>query len=463
MNVDITTIQRLIDEGKVEYIKIGAPDMEGVYRGKRVASRFFLDSLTDGFAQCDVLFGWDIAENVLPNLAFSNWSRGFADIVMKPDLTTFVSVPWEENVASCICDLWTEHGEPVTIAPRYILQHLVERARSLGYEPMAASELEFRFFRENQASLRDKDFGPDLTPLNPGMNCYAISQASADDHLLGRIARMMREHGVEIEGYNREHGPGMYEMNIRYANALTAADRTMLFKTGVKEICYQLGMCATFMAKWNDQEDGSSGHSHLSLWDRNVEHNLFWDDEAEGHMSLTMRQFLAGVLAKLPEFMVLYAPLINSYKRYIEGTWAPLNTTWGMDNRTCSVRVINSGRRAIRIENRVPGSDANFYLVFSAMLASGLYGIENKLELPPRLDGNAYEPATIASALETGQIRALARNLTEATRLFKQSDVAKEYLGADFVEHFATTREWEVREYEKAVTNWDRRRYFELV
>jgi glutamine synthetase len=461
--MDLTAIKRLIEEGKVEYIKVGTPDIEGVYRGKRVASRFFLDSLADGFAQCDVLFGWDIAENVLPNLTFSNWARGFADIVMKPDLTTFAPVPWEENVASCICDLWTEHGEPVTISPRYILNTLIERARSLGYEPMAASELEFRFFRESQVSLRKKDFGPNLTPLNPGMNCYVISQASADDQILGRIARMMRDHGVEIEGYNREHGPGMYEMNIRYANALAAADRTMLFKTGVKEICYQMGMSATFMAKWNDQEDGSSGHSHLSLWDRNLEHNLFWDDEAEGYMSATMRQFLAGVRNKLPEFMALYAPLINSYKRYIEGTWAPLNTTWGMDNRTCSVRVINNGRRSIRIENRVPGADANFYLVFSAMLASGLYGIENKLELPAHLDGNAYEPATIAKALETGQIRALARNLAEATHLFKHSEVAREYLGADFVEHFATTREWEVREYEKAVTNWDRRRYFELV
>jgi glutamine synthetase len=461
--MDITAIKQLIDEGKVEYIKVGAPDIEGVYRGKRVASRFFLDSLADGFAQCDVLFGWDIAENVLPNLTFSNWARGFADIAMKPDLATFAPVPWEENVASCICDLWTEHGEPVTISPRHVLSTLIERARSLGYEPMAASELEFRFFRENQVSIREKDFGPNLTPLNPGMNCYVISQASADDQLLGRIARMMRDYGVEIEGYNREHGPGMYEMNIHYANALAAADRAMLFKTGVKEICSQMGMSATFMAKWNDQEDGSSGHSHLSLWDRNLEHNIFWDDEAEGHMSPTMRQFLAGVLSKLPEFMALYAPLINSYKRYIEGTWAPLNTTWGMDNRTCSVRIINNGRRSIRLENRVPGADANFYLVFSAMLASGLYGIENKLELPARLDGNAYESATIAKALETGQIQALARNLSEATHLFKRSEVAREYLGADFVEHFATTREWEVREYEKAVTNWDRRRYFELV
>ncbi len=461
--MDISAIKRLIDEGKIEYVKIGSPDIEGVYRGKRVATRFFLDSLEDGFGQCDVLFGWDIAENVLPNLKVSNWEHGFADIVMKPDLATFALVPWEENVASCICDLWTEHGEPVSVSPRYVLSQVLERARAMGYDALGAAELEFRFFRENQMSLREKDFGPHLTPLNPGMNCYAISQASADDHLLGRIARMMRDYGVEIEGYNREHGPGMYEMNIRYADAVTAADRTMLFKTGVKEICHQMDYTATFMAKWNDQEDGSSGHSHVSLWDRGLERNLFWDEHADGHMSPTMNHFLAGVLHTMPEFMALYAPTINSYKRYIEGTWAPLNTTWGMDNRTCAVRVINNGSRACRIENRVPGADANFYLVFAATLAGGLYGIERKLELPARFDGNAYDPATVASAIEAGQIRPLVRNLTAATDLLEDSEVAREFLGADFVEHFVATRRWEVKEYEKAVTNWDRRRYLELV
>ena len=461
--MELSEIKQLIADGNIEYIKVGAPDIEGVFRGKRVAAKFFLDSLEDGFAQCDVLFGWDIAENVLPNLKASNWERGFADIVMKPDLSTFAMVPWESKVASCICDLWTEQGTVVTIAPRYQLAKLVERAASMGYAPVAASELEFRFFRENQVSLREKDFGPNLTALNPGMNCYAISQASADDQLLRPIASMMRDHGIEIEGYNREHGPGMYEMNIHYGKALTAGDRTMLFKTGVKEICYQLGYAATFMAKWNDQEDGSSGHSHMSLWDTGMERNLFWDESAKGHMSPTMRQFLAGVLAKMPEFMPLYAPVINSYKRYIEGTWAPLNTTWGMDNRTCAVRVINNGRRSIRVENRVPGADANFYLVFAAMLASGLYGIEQKLELADPLSGNAYDATTITRAIEAGHIHSLARNLTEATRRFEHSEVAKEYLGSDFVEHFAATRHWEVREYEKAVTNWERRRYFELV
>ena len=461
--MELAEIQQLIESGKIEYVKIGAADIEGVYRGKRVSARHFLNSLEDGFAQCDVLFGWDIAEVVLPNLKFSNWERGFADIVMKPDLSTFALVPWEENVASCVCDLWTEHGDPLTISPRYVLNSVVERARSMGFEPLSAAELEFRFFRENQMSLREKDFGPNLTPLNPGFNCYSISQSSADDPLLGRIARMMNAHGIFIEGYNREHGPGMYEMNLRYDPAVSAADKTMLFKTGVKEICHQMGYTACFMAKWNDQEDGSSGHSHFSLWDSSRERNLFWEEGAEGHMSTIMRQFLAGVLEKMPEFMALYAPVINSYKRYVEGTWAPLNTTWGMDNRTCSVRIINNGKRAIRIENRVPGADANFYLVFAATLASGLYGIERKLELPSRLDGNAYDAATVTRAIEAGHIRPLARNLSAATDMLEKSELAREWLGEDFVEHFVATRRWEVKEYDKAVTNWDRRRYLELI
>jgi glutamine synthetase len=461
--MDLLTIKNLIEEGKIEYVKIGSPDIEGVYRGKRVSAQHFLHSLEEGFGQCDVLFGWDIAENVLPNLKYSNWERGFADIVLKPDLSTFALVPWEEKVASCVCDLWTEHGDPLVISPRYVLAHVVQRAHAMGYEPMAAAELEFRFFRESQMSLREKDFGPDLVPLNPGMNCYAISQASADDHLLGHIARLMGSHGIPIEGYNREHGPGMYEMNIRYADALTAADRTMLFKTGVKEMSQQQGYTASFMAKWNDQEDGSSGHSHLSLWDRESGHNVFWDQGEQGHLSATMRSFLAGVLEKLPECMALYAPVINSYKRYVEGTWAPLNTTWGMDNRTCAVRIINVNGTAMRIENRVPGADANFYLVFAATLASGLWGIEQQVELPPRLDGNAYDQTTIERAREVSRVRPLARNLTAATDLLEQSEWAKAWLGADFIEHFVATRRWEVKEYEKAVTNWDRRRYLELI
>ncbi len=461
--MELDQVKHLIEEGHVEYIKIGVPDTDGVFRGKRVAAPFFLQSVEEGFAQSDVLFGWDIAENVQPASKVSSADLGFGDFVMKPDLSTFALVPWEDGVASCVCELWTEHGSLVTVSPRYVLQQLVDRARSLGFEPMAASELEMRFFHEDQLSVREKDYGPNLTPLNPGTNCYVISHATVDDHLIGSIARQMNRFGIEIEGYNREHGPGMYEINIHYSNVLAAGDNTMLFKTGVKEICYQNGFLASFMAKWNDQEDGSSGHSHLSLWDRAGERNLFWDDDTPDHMSPTMRHFLAGVLHKMPDFMALYAPTINSYKRYIEGTWTPLNTAWGVDNRTCAVRVITSSRKSIRIENRVPGSDANFYLVFSAMLASGLYGIEHELTLPPRLDGNAYNPTNLAHLLAQGQVHQLARNLSLATDIFARSDVAKEYLGPDFVDHFVMTRRWEIQEYEKAVSNWERRRYLELI
>jgi glutamine synthetase len=461
--MNIADIKQLIEEGKVEYIKIGTPDINGVFCGKRVAAPSFLDGLDDGFAQSAVLFGWDIAETVLPHIKEQSWQTVFSDFMMEPDLTTFALVPWEDRVASCICNLRAEQGGSIKISPRYILQQLVERARSLGYEPMAAAELEMRFFREDQVSLREKDFGPNLTPLNPGQNCYVISHMTTDDQLVGTIARLMREYGVELEGYVHEHGPGMYELNMRYGDALSAADHTMLFKTGVKEICHQMGYVASFMAKWHDQQDGSSGHSHMSLWDRSRERNVFWDEGADGHMSAIMRHFLAGVLSKLPELLALYAPVINSYKRYIEGTWTPLNTTWGLDNRSCAVRVINNGRRAIRIENRAPGADANFYLVFAAMLASGLYGIEQGLELPARIDGDACNPLKLAQALQTGETRALARNLTTATDLFERSEVAREYLGRDFVERFVITRRWEVQEYEKAVTNWERRRYLELI
>lgn len=461
--MDRAEIARLIEEGELEYVKIGTPDIEGVFRGKRVAARHFLNGLESGFPQCNVIFGWDIAENILPGLKASNWEHGFEDVILKPDLSTFKIVSWEDRIASCVCDVETEHGDPFVVSPRYVLNSVIERARALGYEPMAASELEFRFFRETMVSLREKDYAPTLQPLNPGMNCYSISQSSADDHLLRRIASSMSAHGIEIEGYNREHGPAMYEMNLHYSDALTAADHTMLFKTGVKEICHQEGLTACFMAKWNDQEDGSSGHSHLSLWDRNLERNLFWDENDAEHMSATMRHFLAGVLDKLPEMMAFYAPVINSYKRYVEGTWAPLNTTWGLENRTCAIRVINNGKRAIRVENRVPGADANFYLVFAALLASGLYGIERKLQLPARLQGNAYDAATVAQALASGQIKALARNLTASANLLEQSDFAREYLGEDFIEHYVATRRWEVKEHERAVTNWERRRYLELI
>ncbi len=384
---------------------------------------------------------------------------------MKPDLTTFMEVPWEDQIATCIGDLWTKQDTPVSISSRYILRNLVERAHSLGFEPMVASELEVRIFREDETSLRAKDFGPDLISLHSLTKNYTSTSTRIDGHLIHDIAHMMHEYGMGIESYLSEHAPGMYEINTAYADALTAADRTMLFKAGIKDIACQKGLTASFMARWNEKEYGSSGHVHMSLWDRDQERNLFWDDGAQDHMSPTMRHFLAGLLFTLPDFMAIYAPVINSYKRHISGFpgRVPLCATWGIDNRTCAVRVLNDGRRSIRIENRVPGADANFYLVFAAMLASGLDGIERKLELPAQWQRSARLPIIIAQALANGEVRPLAHNLTIATDMLEQSAIAREYLGADFVEHFVATRQWEIQQYEQAVTNWERQRYLELI
>lgn len=460
--MELSDVKNLIDDGKIKYITLGIPDTNGIFRRKHFTGQHFLSSLARGIPFSNAIFCCDLADSWIYPFKMGNINQRLGDSVMMPDLTTFMVVPWEEQRATCISDLWTTQGAPVTISSRYVLRKLVERARDLGFEPMAAPELEIRFFREDGVSLRKKDFGPDLAPLHPLSKIYG---SSADDHLITEIVSIMQDYGMNVECYLTEHAPGMYEVNTTYADALTAADHAMLFKAGVKEIASQKGFTASFMSRWHEHEDGSSGHVHMSLWDRDRERNLFWDADAEGGISSTMRHFLAGLLSALPDFMAIYAPLTNSYKRHLVNLpiRVPLCTTWGIDNRSCAVRVLNTERRAIRIENRVPGADANFYLVFAAMIASGLDGIERKLEIPAPLKGNAHQLATIEQALMSGDIRSLAPNLTVATDMLARSSIAREYFGSDFIEHFVVTRRWEVQQYEQAVTNWERRRYLELI
>ena len=448
-------IERLIAEHGVQTVKIGTPDMDGVYRGKRLSPKQFLGGLDgEGFAQCDVIFGWDIAEEVMTGLglAMGSADTGFADILLRPDLSTFRIVPWEPATAAVVCDAWTEHGEPLEQSPRTTLRRVIARARELGFEPQMAVELEFRIFREDQESLREKGFS-DLRPLNPGFNCYSISHASIDEDVVGALRRHMDDYGIEVEGYNREHGEGMYEMNLRYAPALEAADRGMLFKSGAKEILAQAGAVPTFMAKYSDEMDGCSGHIHQSLWKDGT--NVFWDAAAPHHMSSTMRSYLAGALETMPELFALYAPNINSYKRYVSGSWAPTSATWGVENRTAALRAITSGSPAIRIEHRVPGADVNPYLGLAACLAGGLSGIERGLsELPPPVQTDVY-------AMEG--LPALPRTLDQAIDLFEASTVARVYLGDAFVEHYVKMRRWEIEKHRRAVTGWERARYFEQV
>jgi len=451
--VEIKTVSSLIDEHKVRSVRIGGADLDGVYRGKRVSAEQFMSGAERGFPQCDVLFGWDIADEVIGSLPFSNWDTGFADVIMRPDLSTFAIVPWEEGCASVVCDFYTEDGEPLPIAPRFVLQRVIGEAFVSGYGAKMAAELEARFFKENQESLQEKKFD-NLTPLNPGFNCYSIHHASIDEPFIGYICRMLDAYGIPVEAYNREHGAGMYEINIRYAPVLKAADQTMLYKSATKELAAHVGGTATFMAKFRDDVDGCGGHLHQSLWTADGDKSLFWDDGGEHQMSELLRHYLAGVLATLPEFMLMYAPNVNSYKRFVPLTWAPTNATWGVDNRTAAVRLIGGGPGAIRLENRVPGADMNPYLAFAATLAGGLYGIENKLEPPPPIKGSAYNDAAAPK---------LSASLPEALERFRASALARRYFGDEFVEQYVAFREWEVEKHRRAVTDWERRRYFEMV
>jgi glutamine synthetase len=451
--MDIDQVERTIRDHGIETVKVGGADMDGVYRGKRVLAQPFLDGChANGFPQCDVIFGWDIAEQVIEGLAVGTADTGFADIIMVPDLSTFRVVRWEQKTAAVICDYTTEAGEPLDVAPRTVLRRVVDRAVALGCRPFTAAEFEVRIFREDQRSLREKRYS-DLEPLNPGLNCYSIHHASLDEDLIGHIRRDMIEYGVPVEGYNREHGAGMYEMNIRYADAVTAADHAMLYKSGSKEIAAQHGAVPTFMAKYDDSLDGCSGHLHLSLWSTDGTQPLFWDESEPHQGSALLQQFAAGLLTTLPEFMLMYAPNINSYKRFVSGSWAPTTATWGYENRTAALRVIGGSAGAMRIENRVPGADVNAYLGFAASIAGGLHGIESELSPPAQVRGDAYKV----------EAPPLPRSLSEAVERLEHSAIAREYFGDAFVDQYARMRRWEVELFDRAVTDWERARYFEQV
>jgi glutamine synthetase len=453
MPVDVKTVASLFEEHRVRTVRIGGSDLDGVYRGKRVSADQFLLGIETGFPQCDVVFGWDIAEEVIGSLPFSNWEIGFGDVIMRPDLETLAVVPWEEGSASVVCDFYTEDGDELPVSPRTVLRRVVERAAAAGYIAQMAAELEVRFFKEDQASLQEKKFDG-LTPLNPGMNCYSIHHASIDEPFIGYICRMMDAYGIPVEAYNREHGAGMYEINIHYADALRAADQTMLYKSATKELAAQMGGTATFMAKFRDDVDGCGGHLHQSLRSPDGGQSLFWSEGGEHHMSPLLMSWLAGVLATIPDFMLMYAPNVNSYKRFVPLTWAPTNLTWGFENRTAAIRVIGGGPGSIRIENRVPGADMNPYLAFAASLAGGLHGIDNGLEPPPPVRGSAYNDTSAP---------ALPLSLTEALEHFRSSDLPRRYFGDEFVEQYVAFREWEVEKHRRAVSDWERRRYFEMV
>lgn len=450
MGMTIVDIKRHFDSHKIEKIKLGGFDVDGVLRGKYISLDKFWSAVASGLGFCDVIFGWDSSDGLYDNVRMTGWHTGYPDGVARIDLSTFRVLPWEPDTAFFLVDFYNKDGTSLAVSPRQVLNRVNDRAKSMGFIAHAAIEYEYFFFAEDPHSIRQKHFR-DLTPLAPGMFGYSFLRASVHSDLAHAILDAMQAMGIEIEGFHTETGPGVYETAIRYADARTAADQAALFKTVVKILAQKHALLATFMAKWNNRLPGCSGHIHQSLADPES-HNLFYAQDGAHEMSDLMRHYMAGQLALMREFSVMFLPTINSYKRTVPGTWAPTNVTWGLDNRTTALRAIPAGSKATRVEYRLPGADSNPYLALAASVASGLYGIENKLELPPPTV-NAY----------AAKAPPLPRTLERAASLFRESAAAREYFGAEFVDHYVATRQWEVREFRRAVTDWELARYFEII
>lgn len=433
----IDDIRHRFATSQIKRVKVGAFDIDGVLRGKYISPDKFWSAVASGLGFCDVIFGWDINDVLLDKLSVTGWHTGYPDSQAIIDIDTYREIPWEPGTAFFLLD------SPLPMAPRTVFRRVLARAEELNYKPYLSAEFEFWFFRETPQSIREKSYRG-LTPLSPGNCGYSVLRASENSALVIDILEQLTAFDIGIEGFHTETGPGVYESALAVDTGLRAPDKAALFKTAVKEIAARHGVMPTFMAKWNADLPGSSGHIHQSLW--RSDKNLMHDGPTRAHC-------IAGIVKHLPEFMAIICPTINSYKRTVPGAWAPINATWGEDNRTTAVRSIPGTAKSSRIELRLAGSDINPYLAMAAALASGIEGIENKLECPPATT-NAYA---------AGNAPPLPRTLQDAVQLFRRSDSARRWFGDEFVDHYAVTREWEITEYNKAVTNWELARYFEAI
>ena len=445
-------LESLIRTGEVDTVLAVFPDGLGRLLGKRVVGRYFLDHvLSDGAHACIYLFTVDMEMEPLPGFKLASWERGYGDMKLVPDLRTWRLLPWLPKTALGFCDVYTEEGEPIEEAPRWVLRRQVERAAKAGYLVKTASELELYLFRESFDEARAKRYHG-LTPVSHYLEDYHILQTSKEEPLVRAIRNHMEAAGVPVEFSKGEWGRGQEEINLRYAEALEMADRHVLYKHGVKEIAWQQGSSVTFMAKYDMGAAGSSCHVHSSLWDRTGRRSLFATKGSRQGTPL-FQQWLAGQMAMARELAYFYAPTVNAYKRYQAGSFAPTRIACGWDNRTCGFRLCGEGP-GFRVENRIPGADANPYLAFAATIAAGLHGIAKKLKPPKLYEGNAYEDAALAQVPKT---------LREALDALAGSRVAREAFGARVVEHYLQHGRLEQQAFDQSVTDWELIRLFERI
>ncbi|MFC9590327.1 glutamine synthetase family protein [Streptomyces sp. NPDC056944] len=443
----VEELRALVASGEIDTVVLAFPDMQGRLQGKRFAAPFFLDEvLGHGTEGCNYLLAVDTEMNTVDGYEMSSWDRGYGDFAMHPDLTTLRRLPWNDATAMVTADLAWADGTPVVAAPRQILRRQLERLAELGLTAHVGTELEFIVFKDSYEQAWDANYRG-LTPANQYNIDYSVLGTGRIEPLLRRIRNEMTGAGLTVESAKGECNPGQHEIAFKYDEALVTCDQHAVYKTGAKEIAAQEGCSLTFMAKYNERE-GNSCHIHLSLQDADG-HNVMAGDDPHG-MSETMRHFLAGQLAALRDFSLLYAPNINSYKRFQPGSFAPTAVAWGHDNRTCSLRVVGHGR-STRFENRLPGGDVNPYLAVAGLVAAGLYGIEQRLELPPPCTGNAY----------TAEYAHVPTTLREAAELWDTSEIAKAAFGAEVVAHYRNMARVELDAFDAAVTDWELRRSFE--
>ena len=440
--ITLDELRTEVETGAIDTVVVAFTDMQGRLMGKRVHAEFFLeDSLDHGVEGCNYLMALDMEMDPKPGYALASWDQGYGDFRMQPDLATLRRIPWLEGTALVLADLQGHDGSPVQPSPRQVLKAQVERAHDLGHTPMFGSELEFFLLRESYEEAHAKHYR-DLTPSVPYILDYHILATSFDEPFIRQLRNGMQAAGIPVESSKGEAWPGQHEINFRFADAVTMADNHVIYKNGAKEIAHLNGCSVTFMAKPDHTWIGSSCHIHSSLWQNGK--NAF-DGESD-----VFRQYLAGQIAALKELAIFVAPTINSYKRFAAGSWAPTTLAWGHDNRTCGFRIVGHGQ-ALRAETRIPGGDVNPYLAFAALLAAGLYGIEQRLELPPPLEGNAYE----------SDAERFPHSLREAITALEQGSVARAALGDEVVDHYLNYARIEQQLFDEVVTCYERERLFE--
>ena len=450
MSITFSQLKKAISNDEIDTVLVCVSDMQGRLNGKRVTGKAFIDYVYKETHMCDYLYTVDMDMFTVPGYKSSSWETGYGDMTVIPDLSTIKIAHWLEKTAIVLCDCLDHDGKkPLKHSTRQILRNVVSKANKMGFEPMIGSELEFFLFNQTYDDIHKNNYS-NLQESSWYIQDYMIFQTTKEEDVLRELRNSLLKSGIYVECSKGEAAPGQEEINVVFTNALSMADNHILIKNAAKEIAFKHNKAITFMAKYKEEVGGSSCHIHNSLFDKKTKKNVFYNSKDKYGMSNIFKSYVAGQIKFLSDISIFLAPNINSYKRFQDGSFAPTKSVWGIDNRTAGFRLAGHGS-SIRIECRVPGADVNPYLSFAVLVAAGLYGIENKLKLEEPYSGNIYQK----------KVREIPKTLSEAIKIAKTSKLLKNIFEADVLEHYIHAAEWEQKEYDSSVNDWQLRRYFE--